>query len=275
MPETNNSNQPRVVKGASSPGTLRYVPVVPPPIAATYDGIATQATVPPPAATTDENATQFDVPLPTVATINENATQSIPQRDFLTGSFRYILQDVSDAIPQGNLPRSDIPVLELGVTVEHDDVQKSLEAATHPVTRNEDVHSVPEVSVPPIFTVEHVDDDVDNYVSQDRERSSASMFKGANDTIPLDLAAVHMPCQEMRPPLPVIDPTVTASTEESEDISTSGHAIDITSLEKNSNARVWHDMELWERIKEYDRKAAEEASVTLVLTRKKKQNLMT
>ena len=34
-------------------------------------------------------------------------------------------------------------------------------------------------------------------------------------------------------------------------------------------------MELWERIKEYDRNAAEEASVTPVLTRKQKQNLKT
>ena len=34
-------------------------------------------------------------------------------------------------------------------------------------------------------------------------------------------------------------------------------------------------MELWERIKEYDRKATEEASVTTVLTRKQKQNLKT
>ena len=79
----------------------------------------------------------------------------------------------------------------------------------------------------------------------------------------------------MRPPLPVIDPIVNALTEESQDITTSGHAIAITSLEKHSNTRVQHDMELWERIKEYDRKATEEASVTTVLTRKQKQNLKT
>jgi hypothetical protein len=77
----------------------------------------------------------------------------------------------------------------------------------------------------------------------------------------------------MRPPLPVIDPIVKASTDESQDITTSGHAIAITSPDKHSNARVQHDMDLWERIKEYDRKAAEEASFTPVLTRKHKQNL--
>jgi len=120
VPETNN--QPRVVKGASSSCTLCYVPVVPPPIAATIDATATQADVPPPVvvtvdatmtqavvpppatATTDGNVTQFAVP--TAATTNENVTQSLPQRDVAAGSFRHILQDVSDAIPQGTLPRS-------------------------------------------------------------------------------------------------------------------------------------------------------------------------
>ena len=88
VPETNN--QPCVVKGASSSGTLRYVSVVPPPTAATIDATATQVDVPPPivvtanatatqaavppptAATTDGNATQFAVP--TAATTNENVT---------------------------------------------------------------------------------------------------------------------------------------------------------------------------------------------------------
>jgi len=38
-----------------------------------------------------------------------------------------------------------------------------------------------------------------------------------------------MSSQDMRPPLPVIDPIVNASTDESQDITTSGHAITITS----------------------------------------------
>jgi len=97
--------------------------------------------------------------------------------------------------------------------------------------------------------------------------------KGANDSIPLDLPTVHMRSQDIWPPLPVIDPIVNASTDESQDITTSGHAIAITSPEKHSNARVQHDMELRERVKEYDRKEAEEASFTPVLTRKQKQNL--
>ena len=185
------------------------------------------------------------------------------------------MQDVSDAICQGTLPWPDIPVLELAATVEHNDVQKPLEVANLPVNSNEDVHSVPAVYVPPFFTIAHVDvhDDVDNNVSQNREGSPASASKGANDSIPLDLAIVHMPSQDMQPPLPVIDPIVNALTDESQDIATSGHAIVITSPEKHSNARAQHDMELWERIKEDDRTTTEEASFTFVLMRKQKQNL--
>ena len=252
VPETNN--QPRVVKGASSSGTLRYVPVVPPPTAATIDATTTQADVPPPivvtadatatqptvpvAATTHGNATQFVVP--TAATTNENVTQPLPQRDVAAGSFRHILQDVLDAIPQGTLPRPDIPVLELAAIVEHDDVQKSLEAATLTVTSNEKVHSVPIVSVPPFYTIQHIDvhDDMDDNVSQNRERSPISTSKGANDSIPFDLAAIQIPSQDMRPPLPVIDPIVNASTDESQDNTTSGHAITITSPEKHSVEHV-------------------------------------
>jgi hypothetical protein len=109
--------------------------------------------------------------------------------------------------------------------------ENSFEAETLPLTSNEDVHSVPAISVPPFFTIEHVDvhDDVDNNVPQTREGSQTSASKGANDYIPLDLAVVHMPSQDMRPPLPVIDPIVNASTDESQDITTSGHAIAIMS----------------------------------------------
>jgi len=119
-------------------------------------------------------------------------------------------------------------------------VQKSLEAATLTVTSNEKVHSVPTVYVPPFFTIEHVDvhDDMNDNVSQNREGSPISASKGANDSIPLDLAAVQMLSQDMRPPLPVIDPIVNASTDESQDNTTSGHAITITSLEKHSVEHV-------------------------------------
>ena len=226
------NNQPRVVKGASSSGTLCYVHAIPPPTASIIDAIqahvhpqlvvtadasATQVVVPPTAAATTD-VTQSAVP--TAATTNENVTESVPHRDIAAGSFRHILQDVSAVIPQGTLPRPDIPVLELAAT-QHDIMQKSLEATNLTVTSNEKVHSVPTVYVPPF---EHVDvhDVVDDIVSQNREGSPISASKGANE--PLDLAGVHMPSQDMRPPLPVNDPIVIASTDESQDITTSGHA---------------------------------------------------
>jgi len=64
------------VKGASSLGTLHYVPVVPPPTATTTDATATKAVVlPPTAATTDGTATQVALPPPAAATTDENANQ--------------------------------------------------------------------------------------------------------------------------------------------------------------------------------------------------------
>ena len=46
-------------------------------------------------------------------------------------------------------------------------MQKSLEATTLTVTSTEKVHSVPKVSIPPFFIIEHVDvhDDMDDNVS--------------------------------------------------------------------------------------------------------------
>jgi len=50
--------------------------------------------------------------------------------------------------------------------------------------------------------------------------------------------------------LSVTDPIVNALT------ATSGHTITIASPEKHSNTRVQCDMELWDRIKDYDKRAA-------------------
>jgi hypothetical protein len=184
------------------------------------------------------------------------------------------LQDISDAIPQGTFPRLDIPILELAGTVEHDDVQKSLEAATLPVTSNEDVHLVPTVFVPPFFTIDHVDvhDDVDNNVSPNREGIPISAPKGANDSIPLDLAAVHMPSQDMRPPS--VDVSCVVAHESS--AASFEHLIGRSVAPQDAicvqhvNLRLQHDLELWQRIKEYDKKAAEEPFFA-VLTKKQKQ----
>jgi len=50
--------------------------------------------------------------------------------------------------------------------------------------------------------------------------------------------------------LSVTDDIVNALT------ATSGHAIAIASPKKHSNTRVQRDMELWDRIKDYDERAA-------------------
>jgi hypothetical protein len=58
----------------------------------------------------------------TFAAIAEKHSNVAPTKDMAANSFSFALQNVTDKIPQGVLPHSDMPVLEL-VTVEaHDDV---------------------------------------------------------------------------------------------------------------------------------------------------------
>lgn len=102
------------------------------------------------------------------------------------------------------------------------------------------------------------------------------------DIVPLDLVVVQLPGQDvlrddgtiassttLQPSLTVNDPIVNASTDGIQGDNTSGHII----TEQYSNARVHHDLELWEHIKDYDRRAAKEANFTRVMTRKQKQIL--
>jgi len=108
------------------------------------------------------------------------------------------LQGFSEPIPQGNLPRPNIHVLELAESVMNDYVQISSE--TLPVNQNN-------------FSVEHGeeqddDDDIDFFIDEDGTVTAAP--KNTNASIPLDLAAVQMPTQAT--PLSVPDPLVATST---------------------------------------------------------------
>ena len=142
------------------------------------------------------------------------------------------MQGFSEPIPQGNLPRPNIHVLELAESVMNDYVQISSE--TLPVNQNN-------------FSVEHGeeqddDDDIDFFIDEDGTVTAAP--KNTNASIPLDLAAVQMPTQAT--PLSVPDPLVATSTVGSQE----NNALSIVVPEKHNNDRVQHDMELWE--KEYD-----------------------
>jgi len=189
----------RVGNDASSSGTLCYVQVVPPPAAA--PSTATHTSVPPPTDVIPNDNTTTAVPQPSAATSHE----TVPHSD-VVGPTPNNLQDFSEPIPQGNLPRLTIPVLELE---EHADVQLSSKTAPLPVNRNNDVQTLP---AHPVFSVEHSedyddvdddDDDIDIILDEDNIPVDAS--NDANASIPLDLAAVHMPSQAM--PLSVTEPS--------------------------------------------------------------------
>ena len=100
----------------------------------------------------------------------------------------------------------------------------------------------------------------------DEDNIAAAASKDANASIPLDLAAVHMPSQAM--PLSVTDPSDGSLDGDVEhDISIQdGKTLPIVT-EVHSGARIQHDMELWRRVKEYDQKAAEVPFIPM-LTRK-------
>ena len=120
------SNPPRAGNRASSSGTLCYVPL--PTVSPSAE---THADVPPPTA-----ETCAAVP-PTAAAIpDNNATSVVPKAAAgdAAGTTCSNLHGFSEPIPQGNLPRPNIHVLELAESVMNDDVQLSFE--TLPVNQN-------------------------------------------------------------------------------------------------------------------------------------------
>lgn len=153
---------------------------------------------------------------------------------------------------------------------EHANVQLSSEQAPLLVNSNNDVQTL---SAHPVFSVEHGedydDDDDDEDVDEDNIVVAAS--KDAKASIPLHLAAVHMPSEAM--PLFVTDPSDGSLDGDIEhDISSQdGTSLPVVT-EVHNSSRIQHDLELLRRVKEYDKKAAEVAFI-LVLTRKQKQHL--
>jgi len=104
----------------------------------------------------------------------------------------------------------------------------------------------------------------------DEDNIAAAASKDANASIPLDLAAVHMPSQAM--PLSVTDPSDGSLDGDVEhDISIHDGTTLPVVTEVHSSARIQHDLELWRRVKEYDQRAAEVPFIP-VLTRKQKQH---
>jgi hypothetical protein len=123
------TQQHRGDKGASSSGTLQYVAVVPP----------TAATV-----------------------VTKNASEIVaPQQDISANTFSFALQNVTDEIPQGELPRPIIPMLDLVTDKEHNDMHTFEDEII-----DVEVPKGPFDSSPPVYNVEHVDMHEEVTVSQ-------------------------------------------------------------------------------------------------------------
>jgi len=183
------------------------------------------------------------------------------------------LQDFSEHIPQGNLPRPNIPVLEIAESVVNDDVQLSSETLT--VNKNN-------------FFVEHGeerdhdDDDVDFFIVEDGTATAAS--KNTTASIPLDLATVQMPTQAMPLSVPEVlpaslpslaSPVVVERFLEASASMTIPEAQEVAVLQQQQvhpSKNIQHGLDLWDRVREYDERSVSEDFMP-VLTRKQRQKI--
>jgi len=107
-------------KVASSSGTLQYVAVVP-PVAARV--------------------------------VTKNASEIVaPQQDLSANTFSFALKNDTDEIPQGELPRPVIPVLDLVTDEDYDDVHTFEEERI-----DVEVQKGPVDSSPPFYNVDPID----------------------------------------------------------------------------------------------------------------------
>ena len=183
------------------------------------------------------------------------------------------MQDFSEHIPQGNLPRPNIPVLEIAESVVNDDVQLSSETLT--VNKNN-------------FFVEHGeerdhdDDDVDFFIVEDGTATAAS--KNTTASIPLDLATVQMPTQAMPLSVPEVlpaslpslaSPVVVERFLEASASMTIPEAQEVAVLQQQQvhpSKNIQHGLDLWDRVREYDERSVSEDFMP-VLTRKQRQKI--
>lgn len=157
------TQQHRGDKGASSSGTLQYVAVVP-PIAATV--------------------------------VTKKASEIVAtQQDISANTFSFALENVTDEIPQVEMPRPVIPVMDLVTDKEHDDVH-TFEKERIDV----DVPKGPVNSSLRVYNVEHVDVHEEVIVSPvrviptDIQSTAAPTISVSTDTV-VDLATAQLPMQ--------------------------------------------------------------------------------
>lgn len=87
----------------------------------------------------------------------EKHSNVAPSKDMTANSFSFALQNVTDEIPQGVLPHSDMHVLELVTVKAHDDVHLCEGEGTIAVTTDARVTQVPVVSTTLSHSKENVD----------------------------------------------------------------------------------------------------------------------
>ena len=197
----------------------------------------TRTTVPAPQTT---HATSILIPVNTLTQSILVSLHVMPVSDISSNSFSFPLQNGFDCISYDELalPR---PVLEVIYLIAHDDVQPVEVRRSHQTSR--------EVLENPSVTDVEFQDHSENFIDRD------------SDARPFD------------PPVATLDISDGSLVgvdviEISSQVGVAQHVV--TSI--HSNARIQQDLELWRRVKEYDKKSAEMPFIP-VLTRKQKQHL--
>lgn len=182
----NGTQQHRGDKGTSSSSTLQYVVVV---------------------------------PLVADTVVTKKGSEIVAtQQDISPNTFSFALQNVTDEIPQGEMPRPVIPVMDLVTDKEHDDVHTfekeriDVEVPKGPVNSSLRVYNVEHVDVHEEVIVSLV-----RVIPTDIQSTAAPTVSVSTDTV-VDLATAQLPVQRVPHEgaaattiTAVIQPTVTNS----------------------------------------------------------------
>jgi hypothetical protein len=185
-------------------------------------------------------------------------------------------KEVTDNIPQGTLPKQ-IPVLELVTLDEHNEEltidEEVLEVTVQPINRS-----------PPVSKVGKAAENIENVENVDAQEETVfpvnditPSFEEASATDLVDTAIEMAAEQTTNHQVTVSPPTDTvgsALATSSANLDTDVNLLDSAPHDvvpvQQFPTRLQHDLDLWQRIKEYDKKAAEDPSL-MVLSKKQQQ----
>jgi len=179
--------------------------------------------------------------------VTKNASESVAlPKNVSTDTFSFALKNVTNSIPQGALPSPAILVLDLVTDKKHDDMHIFEEERLDIEVSKGYVHSSP-----PVYNVEHIDMHEETFVSPVQVIPSAHQST-AEPGISALVDTVDAACASIQQPLTNWEPTVISTIDESLVDNSITSQVDLPT--QHFNSTLQHDLDLWQWIKEYDKK---------------------